>query len=89
MANELAPAEFFAKYAKPAQDTCHGTGLCASVYRASGHLERLGWLVPGDHLQQIRRHQGCLRLERQGGTAHLRSYKGQDGHCAGCLPPLR
>ena len=39
---KLAPAEFFAKYAKAAQDTCHGTGLCASVCLAQAAIES-GW----------------------------------------------
>lgn len=39
---KLTPAEFFAKYAKAAQDTCHGTGLCASVCLAQAAIES-GW----------------------------------------------
>jgi len=39
---KLTPAEFFAKFAKAAQDTCHGTGLCASVCLAQAAIES-GW----------------------------------------------
>jgi flagellum-specific peptidoglycan hydrolase FlgJ len=39
---KLTPAEFFTKYAKAAQDTCHGTGLCASVCLAQAAIES-GW----------------------------------------------
>jgi flagellar protein FlgJ len=39
---KLTPADFFAKYAKAAQDTCYGTGLCASVCLAQAAIES-GW----------------------------------------------
>lgn len=39
MAQKLTPAAFFAKYAKAAQDTCRGTGLCASVCLAQAAIE--------------------------------------------------
>jgi flagellum-specific peptidoglycan hydrolase FlgJ len=39
---KLTPAAFFAKYAKAAQDTCRGTGLCASVCLAQAAIES-GW----------------------------------------------
>ena len=39
---KLISTEFFAKYAKAAQDTCHGTGLCASVCLAQAAIES-GW----------------------------------------------
>jgi flagellum-specific peptidoglycan hydrolase FlgJ len=39
---KLTPAEFFAKHAKAAQDTCRGTGLCASVCLAQAAIES-GW----------------------------------------------
>lgn len=39
---KLTPAEFFAKYAQAAQDTCHGTGLCTSVCLAQAAIES-GW----------------------------------------------
>ncbi len=39
---KLTPAQFFAKYGQAAQDTCRGTGLCASVCLAQAAIES-GW----------------------------------------------
>jgi flagellum-specific peptidoglycan hydrolase FlgJ len=38
----MKPLDFFAAYAKLAQDSCHGTGLCASVALAQAAIES-GW----------------------------------------------
>jgi flagellum-specific peptidoglycan hydrolase FlgJ len=38
----MKPLDFFAAFAKLAQDSCHGTGLCASVALAQAAIES-GW----------------------------------------------